>query len=50
MDTIKASVKEFHIKMAGHVSGKDLEDIRIGLTKLNAFFDPFIGAMERAKS
>jgi DNA-binding MarR family transcriptional regulator len=44
MSGIKASVNEFHNKMSGHISEKDLNDIFVGLTKLNALYDMFLAA------
>jgi DNA-binding MarR family transcriptional regulator len=51
MDGIKASVSAFHEKMREHISEKDLEDICVGLTKLNALYDLFLETAEKeAKS
>jgi DNA-binding MarR family transcriptional regulator len=44
MKSIKASVDEFYSGMRDHVAEADLEDIRVGLTKLNALFDMFLEA------
>ncbi|MFP3153499.1 MarR family transcriptional regulator [Lachnospiraceae bacterium ZAX-1] len=42
MESIKASVSDFHRKMQECVSEQDLEDIRIGLAKLNELFALFL--------
>jgi DNA-binding MarR family transcriptional regulator len=44
MDSIKASVSDFHCKMRECVSEDDLEDIHTGLVKLNQLFDVFLDA------
>ena len=44
MDSIKASVSDFHRKMRECVSETDLKDIHNGLVKLNKLFDLFLDA------
>ncbi|MFP3154411.1 hypothetical protein LQZ18_08275 [Lachnospiraceae bacterium ZAX-1] len=47
MDSIKASVSDFHHKMRECVSEEDLKDIHTGLMKLNKLFDLFLDLEEK---